>query len=189
MENPDWQKIIEMGSGPKGQPKLSMDDCKLLWESAMALEVRCVVEIGAFWGTSTMLLGLACLKTGGHIWSVESRPRREWFDNIRHMGLDKIVTLITGLSPLVRVDLPGQIDLLFIDGDHQTRSVLRDYFYWSCFVRIGGRIGFHDIYGPPSNKVNDAIEIIKKTDRSLCEIDRCPPARDCGIIIFEKICS
>lgn len=188
MDNPDWQKIIQMGSPRTNEPKLSIDDCKLLWQSTLAIDAECIVEIGAFRGTSSMILGLAAQRTGGHLWSVEARPQREWIDNIQEMGLDKNVTLIAGCSPAVHLDLPGQIDFLFIDGDHQTRSVLRDYYYWSYFVKVSGNIGFHDIYGPPSPKVNRAIEIIL-SDGSGClqEIVRCPVSRACGTVIFEKV--
>ena len=188
IEHPDWQEIIEMGKGPNRPQMLTIDDCELLFRGAIILEAHCIVEIGAAWGTSSMVLGLACKETGGHLWSVEAKPRREWFDNIKKMGLDKTVTLIKGCSPAVHLDLPGPIDFLFIDGDHQTRSVLRDYYYWSHFVRVGGLIGFHDIYGPPSPKVNKAIEMIL-SDGSEClqEQGRCPVNQICGTIIFRKV--
>lgn len=186
----DWKKIIEMGTPPeKGKgPQLTIDDCRILWETALAIEVKCIVEIGAFRGTSSMVLGLACKETGGHLWSVESKPRKEWYENIHEMNLDKTVTLVAGCSPAVKLDLPGPVDFLFIDGDHQTRSTLRDYYYWGHFVRVGGLIAFHDIYGPPSAKVNRAIEIILH-DGSFCleEIRRCPVSRDAGTIVFEKV--
>jgi len=188
IEQPNWQKIIEMGQGPNRPQKLTIDDCELLWQSAIALKARCIVEIGAAWGTSSMILGLAAKETGGHLWSIEVKPRNEWYENIRNMGLDKTVTLTVGCSPAVHLDLPGPIDFLFIDGDHQTRSALRDYYYWSHFVRVGGFIAFHDIYGPPSIKVNRAIEMIL-SDGSGCmqEIRRCPSNRICGTVIFEKL--
>lgn len=198
---PDWEKIIKAGSPRPGDPKLSAEDCRLLWRLATGLQAKTIVEIGAFRGTSSMVLGSVCKVTGGHLWSVECRPRKEWYENIRRFGLEEFVTLVSGYSPVVQLDLPappkagmigagaaGPIDFLFIDGDHQVRSVLRDYYYWSCFVRIGGRIAFHDIYGPPSAKVNRAIEIILH-DGSNClkEVGRCPPARECGTIVFEKV--
>lgn len=184
----DWQKIIQMGTPAGKGPQLSIDDCQLLWEMALAIKAGCIVEIGAFRGTSSMVLGKVCKETGGHLWSVEAQPRKEWFENIHEMSLDKTATLVGGCSPGVHVDLPGAIDFLFIDGDHQTRSALRDYYYWGHFVRVGGLIAFHDIYGPPSAKVNKAIEIILH-DGSFCleEIGRCPVSRVAGTVIFEKV--
>ena len=187
-KQPDWQEIIQKGSPRANDPKLSIDDCKMLWQSLLAIEAKFIIEIGAFRGTSSMILGLAAQRAAGQVWSVEARPRREWFDNIKEMGLERIVTLVKGCSPAVHIDLPGPIDFLFIDGDHQTRSVLRDYYYWSHFVRVGGFIAFHDIYGPPSPKVNRAIEMILN-DGSFClkEIVRCPVSPICGTVIFEKV--
>jgi len=37
------------------------------------------------------------------------------------------------------------VDWLFIDGDHETEAVIRDYTYYRSFVTPGGFIGFHDI--------------------------------------------
>jgi predicted O-methyltransferase YrrM len=187
VEQPNWQKIIEMGKGPNRPQMLTINDCELLFQSAITLKAHYIVEIGAAWGTSSIVLGLAAQRTSGHVFSLEMRPRQEWFDNIKKMGLDKIVTLIAGCSPAVHLDLPRPIDFLFIDGDHQTRSVLRDYYYWSHFVRVGGFIAFHDIYGSPSSKVNRAIEMIL-SDGSEClqERERCPVNRICGTVIFNK---
>lgn len=186
----DWQKIIEMGNktGVGGGPQLTIDDCKILWETVLTIEAKCIVEIGAFRGTSSMVMGLAAQKTAGYVWSVEAKPQKEWHENICIMSLEKIVTLVTGYSPAIRLDLPGSIDFLFIDGDHQTRSVLRDYYYWSYFVRVGGLIGFHDIYGTPSPMVNRAIEMIL-SDGSGClqETGRCPVNPICGTVIFKKV--
>lgn len=39
----------------------------------------------------------------------------------------------------------GQIDLLFIDGDHSLEGVNADYEMYAPFVRKGGIIAFHDI--------------------------------------------
>jgi len=184
---PNFEEIIEAGK-QSGHPRLSPDDCKLLYESALAISARRVLEIGAALGTSSIVLGLACKQTGGHVISIEHHPRNEWYSNIETYGLIDTVTLIQGLSPWV--ELPGwkSLDFLFIDGEHKTRWCLMDYHYWSHFVRPGGLIAFHDIYGPPAPKVNRAIDMIMEDERNnLTEVGKCPPARNGGTVIFEKI--
>ena len=188
MDLPDFEKIIKMGMWKDDRPSMYPEDCRMLWDAALEIKAKTIVEIGAFKGVSSMVLGLAAVQTGGHVWSVEVRPRAEWFSNIEKMKLQDVVTLIQGCSPAVNINLPGEIDLLFIDGDHQTRSVLRDYYYWSHFVRVGGIIAFHDIYGPPSPKVNKAISMILDDDsKCLVEMFRCPPQKEAGLVLFEKV--
>lgn len=184
---PNFEAIIEAGK-QSGHPRLSPDDCKLLYENALAISAKRILEVGAALGTSSIVLGLACRQTGGHVYSIEPHPRNEWFGNIERYGLNKVVTLIQGFSPWVELCERGPLDFLFIDGEHKTRWCLMDYHYWSHFVRPGGLIGFHDIYGPPAAKINRAIDMIMEDDgNNLAEIRRCPPARDRGTIIFEKI--
>lgn len=186
-KEPNFEEIIEVCK-QSGHPRLSLDDCRLLYESAVAISAERILEIGAACGTSSIILGLACRQTGGHVLSIEPRPRTEWYDNIKAYGLTDIVTLLPGFSPWVELRERAVLDFLFIDGEHKTRWCLMDYHYWSHFVRPGGRIAFHDIYGPPSAKVNRAIEMILADDgKNLAEIGRCPPARDCGTVIFEKL--
>jgi predicted O-methyltransferase YrrM len=46
----------------------------------------------------------------------------------------------------------GEIDLLFIDGDHRYEGVRKDFEMYSPLVRKGGIIAFHDICpGPPED--------------------------------------
>jgi len=41
--------------------------------------------------------------------------------------------------------LPGQIDFLFIDGDHTYDGVKTDFEMYSPLVKKGGLVAFHDI--------------------------------------------
>lgn len=190
MEIVDFNLIIKTCSELKNDniiPRLSMDDCRLLYGCTVMADCRTIVEIGAMMGTSSIVLGLAAKITGGHVWSIEVRPRKEWPDNIKAFGLENVVELVKGDSKQIDLKLDQPIDFLFIDGDHQTASVLADYWHWSPLVRSGGLIAFHDIYGPPAIKVNSAIAMIVANEKhKLKEIWRCPPARDCGTVVFEK---
>jgi cephalosporin hydroxylase len=46
----------------------------------------------------------------------------------------------------------GQIDFLFIDGDHTRPGVQLDYAMYSPLVRKGGWVGFHDINDTPFHR-------------------------------------
>jgi predicted O-methyltransferase YrrM len=39
----------------------------------------------------------------------------------------------------------SKLDFLFIDGDHAYEGVKRDWEMYSCLVRSGGIVAFHDI--------------------------------------------
>ena len=49
---------------------------------------------------------------------------------------DKVVELLMG----------NKLDLLFIDGDHSYEGVKKDFEMYSCLVKDGGLIAFHDIH-------------------------------------------
>jgi predicted O-methyltransferase YrrM len=53
----------------------------------------------------------------------------------------------------VREYFGGQLDFLFIDGDHSAPSVLRDFELYAPLVRSGGLIAFHDIVDGPEDLV------------------------------------
>lgn len=52
----------------------------------------------------------------------------------------------------------GKIDALFIDGDHQYKSVLTDYLLYEPLVKSGGIIAFHDTVN--SNYENNVPKLI-----------------------------
>ena len=57
---------------------------------------------------------------------------------------------------LVREALDGRpLDLLFIDGDHASEGVARDYELYAPLVRSGGLIAFHDIVPGPREGPGD----------------------------------
>ncbi len=47
----------------------------------------------------------------------------------------------------------GQLDLLFIDGDHSYAGVSQDFFDYSPLVRGGGIIALHDVVPGPEENV------------------------------------
>lgn len=48
------------------------------------------------------------------------------------------------LSHDVAARWSGEVDLVFIDGDHSEAGCERDWFGWSPFVAVGGHVVFHD---------------------------------------------
>ena len=72
-------------------------------------------------------------------------PLREQFAaNVRRFGVAHVVRQHVGLSADVALDFTGQIDLLFIDANHDYPAVLEDFRLWSSYLAPGGVVAFHD---------------------------------------------
>lgn len=41
-------------------------------------------------------------------------------------------------------DVPGEVDFVFIDGDHSLEGITRDWTDWSARIEVGGIIALHD---------------------------------------------
>lgn len=181
----DFNEIYE-----RGKALLKCEEAECLYNTAMEIHAKNILEIGSCYGTSSMTLASVAKETGGHLQSIEAVPQVLWRQNMDEMGLSKYCTMIAGYSPWVddrTINTP--IDYLFIDGEHRTRWCLTDYQYWGAYVRIGGRIAFHDYTG--ANKagkgVMRSVDIILEDDADcLKEIARID-LRISGLIIFEKI--
>ena len=61
-------------------------------------------------------------------------------------------------------DLKLDIDLLFIDGDHSYKGVIRDYEAYKNFVKLSGFIVF-DNYG--------ALDVWQEVETAVSDIDFC----------------
>ncbi len=170
--------------------RLTTHDADLLFNTAMELNPKNMLEIGSFDGCSTMILGSIARETEGKLQCIEPAPKQKWRWNIERLNLQEWVELIFGYSPWVPpASIRQPIDYLFIDGDHRTRWAIVDYHYWSPFVRIGGRIGFHD-WGDRHDAgkwVREAVEIILRDDADtvLKKVGETTNTR--GLIVFEKV--
>ena len=168
----DYEQIyIETGT------RLPVEDARFLYEQASAINAKTILEIGAGGGGSSIVLGTVAKENDGHLYSIEPKPEGRWLPNITKYGLVRTITLIKGFSPWVAFEMP-ELDLLFIDGNHELQYCLCDYHYWQKYVRPGGIVVFHDHmgncaedkrrskYGRPDYipLVQRAINIILETD-------------------------
>jgi len=182
--------------------RLTTHDADLLYRSAADVQPQNILEIGCMDGCSTMVLGslLKQLDKGGRLQCIEPAPKQKWRWNVERLGLQKWVHMHFGMSPWVSyekileacvqpiADKNKPIDYLFIDGDHRTRWAIVDYHYYMPFVRIGGRIGFHDWWDQKDagNWVREAVDIIMRDDATLLKmVEETRNKR--GYIVFEKI--
>jgi hypothetical protein len=141
-----------------------------LFSLAVSTRAAHIVEIGRFKGFSTLALASA-LKFNDAGWdepvqhkqrpdvnyaafeskeprqlmSIDPLPTREASSLIQRAGLTDYVTFVN--LPSNVVDVTGEIDLLFIDGDHTYEGCVHDVMKYVPSVRPGGYFILHDYYG------------------------------------------
>jgi len=117
------------------------------------------VEIGVYEGVTTCLIAEG-LAQDGVLYSIDpflgGRMGICWskliaLAMIRREGLNGRVRLITQYSYEAVIDLPGQFDFIFFDGDHSLPGITRDWTDWSGRVLVGGVIALHDSQPTLSN--------------------------------------
>jgi predicted O-methyltransferase YrrM len=137
----------------------SVDDARVLLEAA--LRARCVVEIGVYEGSSAMAL---CDTLGPdaelHLvdpfgshpdalpngWgATEWATRRVVTRALRRRGSEAPRVLWhIALSHELAARWSGEVDVVFIDGDHSEAGCELDWSCWHSFVSVGGSVVFHD---------------------------------------------
>jgi len=120
------------------------------------MKARKVIEIGRYKGGSTLVIA-AAMDGEGQFWSIDlgdkearlhdrslCRPFDEQIaDACARLGLK--VNLLVGDSRTIQVDT-GEVDLVFIDGDHSYEGVKSDFERFGKRVRIGGGVLFDDAF-------------------------------------------
>ena len=115
-------------------------------------ESSTVVEIGRYYGRSTIALGQGVKNTNqGKLVSIDPFVAPGIEDRIKSHCVSKYVELWNqtseeGFKRWKREHPDHTIGLLFIDGDHRYDSVVQDIHLWSQFLQPGGFIALHDYY-------------------------------------------
>lgn len=118
------------------------------------MKARKVIEIGRYKGGATLVIATA-MDGEGQFWSIDlgekearlhaSQLTRSFDDQIadlcHRLGLK--VELLVGDSKTIRVET-GEVDLVFIDGDHSYEGVKSDFERFGRRVRLGGAVLFDD---------------------------------------------
>jgi methyltransferase family protein len=111
-----------------------------------------LVEIGVAEGASAVALREA-MSTGGTLWLIDPfhLSRMRYINAMKlaaHRAVESCrkgqVVWIEKFSSAAANDWNGQIDFLFIDGDHSDAGVRQDWDDWHRHVVPGGIVAFHD---------------------------------------------
>jgi predicted O-methyltransferase YrrM len=133
------------------------------------LKARKAIEIGRYKGGSTILIASA-MGGQGQLWSIDNgekevrldqhgvqkRPYDEQTqDFCRRHGLHG-VQLLVGDSRTLQVDT-GEVDLVFIDGDHSYEGVKNDFERFGRRARKGGAVLLDDAFADLSATHSDTV--------------------------------
>jgi predicted O-methyltransferase YrrM len=144
---------------------LSESQARRLWEAARAVDgPGQIVEIGSFRGRSTILLGLAAAEAvkvvaidphgGGDRGPREitadaqrgDADHRAFLANLARAGVTTGVRHVRLTSRDALDEVPGPIDMLYVDGAHRYEPARADIQEWGARVRPGGTMFVHDAY-------------------------------------------
>ena len=127
-----------------GQSRASQSKQELaaLLRLLMPIPRRVVVEIGVHKGYSLEIWRKAL--NPKILVGIENHPEMIDFELIEKLGVH-IVTFNSKAAFDKVKSITGNIDFLFIDGDHSYEGVKSDFELYSPLVRYGGIIALHDI--------------------------------------------
>jgi predicted O-methyltransferase YrrM len=132
---------------------LTEEQARLLWERAAALPSGArIVEIGSHHGRSTIVLATAApeaeLVAIDPYEEDEPRPADlvRFEQNLERAGVRERVRHVHASSTAALSDVPGEIDLLYIDGAHDVHTADADVRRWGARVREGGTMLIHDSF-------------------------------------------
>ena len=136
-----------------------------LWTCARTVRPgRTIVEIGSFRGRSMVVLasaaeaGVELVAIDPHAGNDRGPHEFEGFEeqasqdhdvfiaNLENAGVRDKVRHVRKFSHEALADVPGEIDLLYIDGAHRFKPALDDIKRWSAKVRPGGDLLIHDSF-------------------------------------------
>jgi predicted O-methyltransferase YrrM len=113
-----------------------------LYDTVRAYPSAVVLELGVRWATSTAALLAGAAEVGGHVWSVDiAHPTYpEWWHDTGMWTL----TVGDDTDPLVSLDQPDLLDVLFIDTSHAYDHTLHELRLYVPRVKPGGTVLLHD---------------------------------------------
>jgi predicted O-methyltransferase YrrM len=128
----------------RGILRMDLDEAAALYRAIRKLASPVGVEIGRFYGGSTLLLACA-VGPAGRVISIDSAPRDDAAlrEKLRAAGWSERVELL--VQDANRAVVGVALDFLFVDGDHSYQGARKDHNRWAPQVRPGGLIAYHDM--------------------------------------------
>ena len=130
------------------------DEARQLYNHTKDLpETAVVVECGCLTGRSTSVLATVAKERGFDLyvidqWVVEGKDsKRDFWVNMKRIGVDKVITFIEGDSPEVAKGFENKsVDFWHLDTAHDHGHSVKELEAWLPKMKPGGICCFHD-YG------------------------------------------
>jgi len=105
-----------------------------------------ILELGTRKGNSTLAFLAAAKEVGGHVWSVDIDNVTRDLDGMFSWRSLPYWTFIHGddMNPDTISQLPVEVDILFVDANHEYEYVLNELHMYMPRVAPGGVALFHD---------------------------------------------
>jgi hypothetical protein len=103
-----------------------MSPDQLEWLSAEAAQMQSVVEVGSLYGRSSFALLTAC---DGQVYCIDPWPGGAYDTFMSGCGHFPNLVAIRACSPAAAEEVPD-VDMVFLDGDHEYEGVLEDIEAW-----------------------------------------------------------
>ena len=130
-----------------------------------------LVEIGAWMGRTTAIMQMAAKPWEAHLTTVEpfgaehmppkwrdpEATQEKWLANLARIGLEPPELFAMTSDEALELYGEREIAMLFIDGSHSYRQVLRDLKGWGGLVKVGGYLALHDMFFPSVPGVCKAV--------------------------------
>jgi predicted O-methyltransferase YrrM len=168
---------------------MSRDQARRLWDRASELRAGdCVVEIGSFHGRSMIVMASAALdgveliaidphggndrgpqEIEGYVDEAQ-RDFEQFHENLRQAGVADRVRHLRMFSAAALAEVPGPVQLLYIDGAHRYRPALADIRQWGSKVPDGGTMLIHDSF----SSIGVTLALLSSTflSSSFCYVGR-----------------
>lgn len=118
---------------------------EILFEKAVGIKAKTIVELGVGEGYSTLALLKATIENNGHLTSVDIGPSLPGHERVAKSGLNQSYWTFILRNDLDFVDeWRGQIDLLFIDTSHTRIQTFKELMVYTPLMAPNGIILLHD---------------------------------------------
>lgn len=135
---------------------MSVEELKFLFENVEQGNSR-VVELGTAYGLSAAMMGLA----GNQVVSIDNYSEYgNDIDEARKLVGPNVELINASSEDAAKIFEDGEIDVFFLDSNHEYESVRKDIELWLPKVKRGGKFLFHDYesWQGVTQAVGEAVE-------------------------------
>lgn len=165
---PSFEEVMRITSQISGPTALEDGEARGLYSCCLEVpKDGLVIEVGCQLGRSSSLIIQLAREIGFHSvhidpYTEQAEHAKSWIEMMMSVGgmLDHAFTLLCMRTEQAEWHLSkfGQIDLAFIDGDHEAHSVKADLQLVANRIKIGGLLTAHDYANEGLPGVEQALD-------------------------------